>query len=77
MIDLKKEGKAKKQDEENVAEAYLTPAKTKKGGKKLSKTDDQQSSSASDSKLVTDKKVRKAFKDEEDDVAEDISDSKK
>lgn len=77
-IDEKDEGKMKKQDEENVAEAYLTPAKSKKGGKKLSKDEDQ-SSSASDSKLVDGKKstIRKAFKDEEDDIAEDISDSKK
>lgn len=71
VIELKKQGvdipeddeKVKKNQDENVAEAFLTPAKAKKG--------------KSNGKIQDGPTVRKAFKDEEDEVAEVLKNSKK
>jgi hypothetical protein len=66
--DLQEE-KVKKGDEENVAEAYLTPAKMK-SGKIKGKIEDENGAK-------NNKTIRKAFKDEEDDVAEVVAKGKK
>lgn len=75
VVELKKgalngdyEGKSGKKfaDEDNVAEAFLTPGKKGKSGKKGDKTD---------SKLI-DQSTGKKFKENEDNIAEEVGDKK-